>query len=170
MRFSVYDSKTNSTSLWEVAASGSNFHPLLPGWNSPAAECCGSWTRDGKYFVFQSARNGRVDIWAISQSRGLFDKNVVLPMQLTSGPLSLSSPVPSLDGKKLFVIGSQARGELVHYDSKTGQFTPYLSGISAEGVDFTRDGNWVAYEMFPESTLWRSRVDGSERLQLTFPP
>jgi Tol biopolymer transport system component len=75
-----------------------------------------------------------------------------------------------LDGKKLFVIGSQVRGELVRYDSKSRQFTPYLSGISAEGVEFTRDGNWVTYEVFPESTLWRSKVDGSERLQLTFPP
>ncbi len=170
VRFSVYASKINSSSLWEVAASGTNLHPLLPGWNNPAAECCGNWTRDGRYFIFQSSRNGRADIWAISQRVGLFRKNVLLPTQLTVGPLNFLSPVPSVDGKKLFVIGSQVRGELVRYDLKTRQFTPYLSGISAEGVDFTRDGNWVTYEVFPESTLWRSKVDGSERLQLTFPP
>jgi Tol biopolymer transport system component len=45
-----------------------------------------------------------------------------------------------------------------------------LSGISADFVDFSKDGRWFAYVAFPEETLWRSRVDGSERLQLTFPP
>src|SRR4029077_1821766 len=35
---------------------------------------------------------------------------------------------------------------------------------------FSRDGQWVAYVTFPDDILWRSRVDGSERLQLTYPP
>ena len=46
----------------------------------------------------------------------------------------------------------------------------YLSGISAESLAFSQDGQWVTYLSFPEGTLWRSKVDGSERLQLTFPP
>src|ERR1700675_47726 len=71
-RVSVYDSKTHSTFLWEVAASGSNLHPLLADWNNADSECCGNWTRDGKYYVFQSSRNGRTDLWAIPQKRGLF--------------------------------------------------------------------------------------------------
>ena len=170
LRFSMLDPQTNSTSLWEVAASGNNLHPLLPGWNNPAAECCGNWTLDGKYFIFQSSRNGRADVWAMRERGDLFHKKANLPMQLTTGPLNFTSSVPSLEGRKLFVIGSQPRGELVRYDSKSGQFTPYLSGISAEGVDFSRDGKWTAYEAFPESTLWRSKVDGSEKLQLTSPP
>jgi len=45
-----------------------------------------------------------------------------------------------------------------------------LSGISADFVDFSQDGQWITYVSIPENTLWRSRVDGSERLQLTFPP
>src|SRR5215831_8669042 len=35
---------------------------------------------------------------------------------------------------------------------------------------FSRDGNWVAYTSYPDHALWRSRADGSERLQLTYPP
>src|SRR2546422_7050397 len=31
-------------------------------------------------------------------------------------------------------------------------------------------GQWVTYTTYPESTIWRSKADGSERLQLTFPP
>ena len=34
----------------------------------------------------------------------------------------------------------------------------------------SNDGDWVAYVSYPEGALWRSRTDGSERLQLTFSP
>jgi Tol biopolymer transport system component len=80
------------------------------------------------------------------------------------------APTFSPDGKKLYVIGQQLRGELVRFDSKSRQWVPYLSGISAEFADFSRDGQWVTYVAFPEETLWRSRIDGSDRLQLTSPP
>jgi len=170
LRFTLNDPKTSSSALWEVLADGSKLHPLLPGWNNPTAECCGNWTRDGKYFVFSSQRNGRSDIWAWRENGGLFRKATRQPVRLTAGPMDTSGPVPSTDGMKLFVIGTQPRGELARYDSKSGQFAPYLSGISAEGVDFSKDGKWVVYSAYPESTLWRSHVDASERLQLTYPP
>jgi Tol biopolymer transport system component len=79
-------------------------------------------------------------------------------------------PVPSLDGKRLFAVGSQPRGELQRYNQKTQKFETYLSGISVDGVDFSKDGQWVTYTTYPEGSLWRSKADGSERLQLTYPP
>ena len=166
LRFTVADPKTQASSLWEVSAEGRDLHPLLPGWNNPAAECCGTWTPDGKYFLFQSSGN----IWAMREQGGLFRKGSREPMQLTNGPLKYLGPVPSKDGKRLFVIGSQPRGELARYDARTGQFVPYLGGISVSHVSFSKDGQWTTYSSFPEGSLWRSKVDGSERLQLTFPP
>ena len=50
------------------------------------------------------------------------------------------------------------------------QFSPYLAAISAEYAAFSKDGQWVAYVTYPEGTLWRSKVDGGERMQLTYPP
>src|SRR5450631_141519 len=50
------------------------------------------------------------------------------------------------------------------------QFVPYAKGISGDQVAFSRDGQWMVYVDFPSSVLVRSRVDGSERRQLTFPP
>ncbi len=84
--------------------------------------------------------------------------------------MNYSSPVPSVDGKRLFAIGSQPRGELERFNQRTQQFEPYMSGISAEGLDFSRDGQWVTYTSYPEGSLWRSKANGSQRLQLTFPP
>jgi Tol biopolymer transport system component len=84
--------------------------------------------------------------------------------------MSLSNPLPSKDGQRLFVIGQTYRGELTRYDSKSGQFAPFLGGISAEHVAFSKDGQWVAYVSFRDGILWRSKLDGSELLQLTYPP
>jgi Tol biopolymer transport system component len=89
---------------------------------------------------------------------------------LTSGPLSFVSPQPSLDGKRIFAIGDQPRGELERFDAKSGEFVPYLGGVSASDVRFSPDGQWVAYVTYPEQALWRSRIDGSDKLQLTRPP
>ncbi|MGA7927173.1 MAG: hypothetical protein WCA20_14415, partial [Candidatus Sulfotelmatobacter sp.] len=130
----------------------------------------GNWTPDGRYFVFQSLRNGRTDLWAIPEKGDFLHKANHAPVQLTSGPLSFHSAQPSLDGKRIFAIGEQPRGELERFDAKSGQFVPYLNGISAIDVSFSQDGQWVAYTTYPEYTLWRSRIDGSDRLQLTRRP
>ncbi len=151
--------------LWEASATSANVHRLLEHWHDPPDECCGRWTADGNYFVFQSNRQ----IWALAKKGTLLHPDPQ-PVQLTSSPLSLSSPIPGKDGAKLFVIGQTYRGELMRYDSKSAQFAPFLGGISAEYVDFSKDGQWVTYVSYREGTLWRSKIDGSERLQLTYPP
>jgi Tol biopolymer transport system component len=84
--------------------------------------------------------------------------------------MDFMGPVPSKDGRKLFVMGWQQRGELTRYDFKSREFVPFMSGISAEGPSFSRDRQWVAYTSIPGGNLWKSKMDGSERLQLTFPP
>jgi Tol biopolymer transport system component len=149
--------------LWEVPMEGGEIHPLVPGGASlhDDFQCCGSWTADGRYFVFAS----RGQIWALPRKGNRFHPNPD-PIQLTSSPMWLATPVPSKDGKKLFVNGSTSRGELLRYEAGSGQFVPFLGGISAEYMDFSRDGQWAAYVSYPEGTLWRSKVDGSERLQL----
>jgi eukaryotic-like serine/threonine-protein kinase len=169
LRFTVTDSKTGANSLWEVGSDGAGLHALLSGWNSLPHECCGNWTPDGRYFVFQSTRDGRINIWARREKQGLF-RGPSDPVLLTSGGMNSYAPVVSRDGKQIFVISAIPRGEVVRYDSSSRQFLPYLSGISAEDLDFSRDGRWVTYVAYPEGTLWRSKADGSERRQLTFPP
>jgi len=170
LRFTLSDPQTNNRSLWQAFADGSHLHPLLPGWNNPPNECCGNWTPDEKYFVFQAVRDGTANVWALRENAGLFRSTRPEPVQLTTGPINIGDPVPSRDGKRLFVEGWEPRAELVRYDAKSGQFAPYLSGISAMGLDFSRDEQWVAYNDYTQGTVWRSKVDGTQKLQLTFPP
>jgi Tol biopolymer transport system component/DNA-binding winged helix-turn-helix (wHTH) protein len=173
IRLTLVDTRTGLQSLWEATADGSGLHPLLPGWNAPPSECCGSWTPDGQYFVFQATRDEKTEIWAIRDRRSLFDfadQSKQAPFQLTSGQLSSLSPAVSPDGKKLYVIGRQLRGEVQRWDEREKQWVRFLGGISAEFVEFSPDRQWIAYVSFPEACLWKSRVDGTERTQLTFPP
>jgi Tol biopolymer transport system component/DNA-binding winged helix-turn-helix (wHTH) protein len=172
LRFTIVNAADASQSLWEVGADGKHLHPLLPGWNHPPAECCGVWTPDGKQFVFQAARDGKTEVWSLP-SRGPLDLlagSASVPIQLTSGQMNSLAPALSPDGRKLFVIGQELRGELQKYDAREQRFAPFLGAISADFVEFSRDGQWVLYIAFPGGTLWRSRADGTERLQLTFPP
>jgi Tol biopolymer transport system component/DNA-binding winged helix-turn-helix (wHTH) protein len=169
LRVTVTNSVTGFSSLWEVSADGNTAHSILAGWNRAPSECCGSWTPDGGYFVFQATRDGKTEIWSIRERRELpFSSSQ--PVRLTAGQMNSLAPMVSPNGKKLYVIGEQLRGELVHYSPNSREFVPYLSGISAEFFDFSRDRKWVTYVSFPDRILWRSRIDGSERLQLTAPP
>ena len=175
IRFNVIDPKTRISSLWQVLADGTNLHPLLASWRQSnrksdisglGGECCGRWTPDGKYFVFDSGGQ----LWALREKESLLRKVTREPLQLTSGAINYGFPIPSKDGRKLFAVAGLARGELVRYDAKSKAVEPFLSGISAQDVAFSKDGQWVAYVLYPEGTLWRSKADGSDRLQLSFPP
>jgi Tol biopolymer transport system component len=170
LRFTLGTAQTQSESIWEVHVDGSDLHAVLPGWHSPPSECCGVWSGDGRYYFFVSGAADSANIWAVREPAGLFHATPSKPLQLTNGPMSLAIPVPSPDGKKLFAEGYLPRGELVAYDLKSHQFLPFLSGISAGEMEFSRDGKWVTYVSYPDRTLWRSRADGSGRLQLTYPP
>ena len=152
--------------LLEVAADGTGLREIR---RLSEGEKNFRWTADGKYLVYQSGTGLQSDLWLLPIKTGRF-RHVGEPIRLTNGPLPYSFPCPGRDGKQIFALGTKQRGELVRYDMKSKQFVPFLGGISATDPTFSRDGRWVAYASYPDHTLWRSRSDGTERLQLTFPP
>jgi serine/threonine protein kinase/Tol biopolymer transport system component len=171
LRFTIQDTNQHTSSLWEVTADGHGLHAVLPNWNQPAQELGGTWTPNGDYFLFTSTRDHAQKIWARREKTPLFRKAAAEPTQLTVGPLMFSDPTPSLDGKKLFVIGQQRRFDLIGLNSKSQQqFSIYLPGVSAGEADIHPDGQSMTYVAHPELTLWRSKPDGSSRTQLTYAP
>jgi Tol biopolymer transport system component len=130
------------------------------------------WTPDGHYYVFRStAQNGAsADIFALAEPGGFLRKRSSIPVQLTFGPLAFAMGAITPDGSHLLVGGYSPRGELSRYDQQSKQIVPYLGGISANQVAFSRDGKWIAYINVADVTLWISRVDGTGKLQLTYPP
>jgi Tol biopolymer transport system component/DNA-binding winged helix-turn-helix (wHTH) protein len=170
VRFTVVDSATRATSLWEFTFADKKLRPLLPGWSNPTSECCGNWTPDGKYFVFQSNRVEGSNIWILPE-KSWIGGPAPSPSQLTAGPLNFIGPVPARHGDQVFFTGAHKRSQLRRYDAATRQFIPYLREIGMAGrTEFSRDGTRVAWVSTSDGGLWQSRLDGSQRLQLTSGP
>jgi Tol biopolymer transport system component len=174
VRFSVGDISRNTSSIWEVNSDGSGLHALLPDWHDVSSKCCGSWTADGRYYIFQGTENAvgsSGNLFGLAEPAGRFErKRVEQPIRLTQGSISFSHPVPAGDSKRIWTLGLSIRGAVVKYDPVSRKYLPFLAGISASDLDFSADGQWVTYVSIPEGTLWRCRIDGSQPKQLTFSP
>jgi Tol biopolymer transport system component/DNA-binding winged helix-turn-helix (wHTH) protein len=170
IRFDITDPKIDSNSIWEMDADGKDIHRVFPDWKESFFHGCGNWSPDGNYYYFLAGRGNAQAIWVMPERRSLLRRRAKGPSRLTSGPLRFNAPVPSSDGKRLFALGEEPRVELMRYDLQARRFDPFLPGLSAGPVDFSLDGQWMAYVSYPDMTLWRSRVDGSENMQLTFSP
>jgi eukaryotic-like serine/threonine-protein kinase len=169
-RLRITVGSVSHNSIVEFSSDGKHSRDVFAGWKQLADALQGAWTPDGKYYLFQTPHGSRVDLWATREEGDSFHKVNLQPTPLTAGPLSFVSPQPSVDGKRIYAVGVQQRAELDRYDSKSSQFVPFLGGISASSVTFSRDGQWVTYVSYPEGEIWRSRADGTEKLQLTQAP
>jgi Tol biopolymer transport system component/DNA-binding winged helix-turn-helix (wHTH) protein len=168
LRFTVGNKHVEQHTLWEARSDGSGIHEILTGMAGFPLRCCGEWSPDGRYYFFQTERNGASRIWVLPEMHSFWRKTPA-PVELTTVPPNFYMGGVSQDGKKLYVTASQPRAELVRYDSWSRQFVPYLSGISAGDVEASRDGLFFTYVRYPELALWRAKADGSEAAQLTGP-
>lgn len=164
-RILLEENRNDTNLLLEIASDGTGLREIL---KSGRNDCCYVWSSDGKYLLYSSGNGKQSDIWALPLG-GMLSRRSREPTRLTTGPTSFTEPFPSRDGKQIFVTGLKQRVELVRYDTKLHQFLPFLSGIPATEPTFSRDGKWVVYRSYPDRSLWRSRSDGSERMQLTSP-
>ena len=159
------DPKSEAGSVWEVPATGGHPHPLLIGGKNLGSVPV--WTPDGTYSLFLWGSKDALDIWAQRENCNPVRWRCRGPMRIAAGLGRYWDPIPSRDGKRLFVRGAQYKEDLVRYDMKSGTFAPYLADLQAADLDFSPDGKWIAYVRGPERTLWRSRTDGSNAAPLT---
>jgi len=149
-------------SVWECNHDGSGLRLVIDQSDGLIADP--NWTLDGQLYVYQRSTESKSDVWARPERVTLLRRS---PVPLAQGPLDLMYPRPSPNSERLFAISRNLKGELVRFDRNTHVSTPFLAGISAMDLNFSRDGRWVAYQQFPKHTLWRRRIDGTEALQLT---
>jgi Tol biopolymer transport system component/DNA-binding winged helix-turn-helix (wHTH) protein len=159
-----------SVRLMQSSPNGADVHPILAGWNDPPGECCATWTPDGKNLIFRSDQKGQEDLWILNEAGRWPWSKTPQPVRLTNGPTSFSEPLVTPDSKKIFALGLEPRGHVVRFDQRLGDFVPSSLPQHSFDLAFSPDGRWVAYISHPGLTLWRSRIDGSDRLQLTSLP
>ena len=152
--------------IWEVNSDGSHAHRLDPDW--PEDQMDGQWSADGKHFIFISSReNGPNNVYEMISPRWFEFWKKPTAVRLTSGELDILAASPSRDSTRLFIIGEIPQGAMRAYDPKQNRFAPFLNGMAAQEVVISPDKQWMVYTDYPRHYLWRSKLDGSEKLQLT---
>ena len=163
------DGKTSSDPMriFELNADGSNVHPLPLDWPSDADQRDGRWTADGRHFVFLSFRDGFSSTYELISPPWFEFWKKASAVRLTPEQMDVVAMTPARDSTNLLVIGRVAQGSMQAYAFKEQRFIPFLNGLAASSFVISPDRQWMVYADYPRHLLWRSRIDGSERLPLT---
>ena len=171
IRFSIDEDSPSRRSLWEMRSSGDQFGALVPlAKESMSEECCLSigWTSSGAFLADSLMARGNYHLWLnpAQAANGVQEP----PTALLSGDRESFAYefAPGPDSNSVFTLTqSPARGELIEFDQRSGHFTTLLPGVSGQFATYAPDSRFVAYVKTPEQTLWRSRADGTDSVQLT---
>ena len=164
LRFTIIDKETKLDSIWEVSADGSNLHAVKLNLPQPDGACCGRWSADGRYFLFNSTQDKIHSIWAIREKKHPWLSKPARPVQLTFAPYSYGGLIASEDPRRFYVWSGGEQMETARYYPASGRVQPLLPGIHSKDVKLSPDGNWLAFPIGRE--LYRSKVDGSMRQAL----
>lgn len=175
LRFTQMDPKEGTDSMWEIGVDGTGLHGVLPEGQRGPHEGSGTWLDNGKYFAFSSgvdlraslAVDSHASLWIMEERRGLLGNHSGTPVELTKGPIAFDHPAALLSDTHIFAIGSHNEYQLLRIDPKTSDKTAMLAESGATDMDFSLDGQWVVYAARENGTLWKSKIDGSGRVQLT---
>jgi Tol biopolymer transport system component len=170
-RIRFQTSQHNVDKIWDMNADGTGLHPVLPVWNEAALQADPAIAANGQYMVFVAGQNAvDWDLWFLRENNRVFGFRRPKPIRLTEGPLSVTHPEFTPDGRRIFYLGDSGQTQLVRLSQDSGEWRPYLGGMNAFQLDFSRDGLWVTYVAPPGHSVWCSRTDGSQARQLTIPP
>ena len=161
-------SSTKAT-VWEVDRVGKGLGHLLPDWDILYQGSWAFWTPDGEYLVAQTLHAGHAAPCIVRVSAGLFRRRGQ-PTLLGAAGINLGAQSMSPDRSRLYCGGlARPRYEIERFDVRSERLVPFLPDIAASTLDFAKDGQWVAY-VDDHKWLWKSRSDGSDKVQLTLPP
>jgi DNA-binding winged helix-turn-helix (wHTH) protein/Tol biopolymer transport system component len=174
LRFTQSNLVEGTDSMWEIGIEGKSLRRVLPGEEGGPHEGSGTWLAGGNYFAFSTGQDLRANLavdtqanlWLMEEKRSWFGSRSGDPIQLTKGPIAFDHPTATAGGSRVFAIGSHNEYQLLRIDPKTLTKTAMLAESGATDMDFSLDGQWVVYAARENGTLWKSRIDGSNRMQL----
>jgi WD40 repeat protein len=156
--------------IWQIKPDGGNPHPVISDWPENVSLWDGVWTPNGKHFVFRSDRGGHDAIYELLQPRWFEFWKKPRAVKLTAEQPEIGEMTPARDSTGLFFIGRVSQGAMYYYDEKEKHFFPFLDGLAASVFVISPDRQWMVYSDYPRGFLWRCRLDGSQKLQLTDSP
>ena len=174
LRFTQSNLVEGTDSMWEIGTEGKSLRRVLPGQQGGPHEGSGTWLASGNYFAYSTGQDLRANLavdtqanlWMLEERHGWLGTRGGDPIQLTKGPIAFDHPTAVANGTRVYAIGSHNEYQLLRIDPKTLTKTAMLSESGATDMDFSLDGQWVVYAARENGTLWKSRIDGSNRVQL----
>ncbi len=88
-------------------------------------------------------------------------------VRITGNQIPILASIPARDGNGLYVLARMDEGAMRAYDPHSEKLVPFLDDVSMVQFVISPDRQWMAYTEYPSRHLWKSRLDGSEKLQLT---
>ncbi len=171
IRFTLIDAadRKNPNVLWDINVDGTGLRRVFADNPDGSGNCCGKWLDDNTYVFQVLDHSGRCSLWLLREHPRVLGKRTRDLIKLSSDSFDVETPSPSLDGRRVFAVARRGP-ELAEYKGPGEGFVPYLGGIPAIEVAFSRDGHWVTYVSQPDRILWRARSNGSDAAPLTSAP
>lgn len=170
IRFTMVKREAGTQAIWEMAADGSDLHPILARGREPASQSAGQWTADGRYFLLSGCENYDCNLWGIREGWNWFRRSHHDPVQLTHGPDSLHVSIPTQTGSRVFAFSFRSHRELQKIEHQSHHGETSILNANADVASISPDGHLALYTDRPDGSLWRSSLDGTQRLRLTKPP
>lgn len=175
LRFTQIDLGRGTDEIWEISVDGQDVRQSFLNEKKEAHQGSGVWAKEGSYFLFVAGSDSHLNlavdtlsnIWAIRERGGLFGTASRLPTQITHGPVSYTQLTAPRSGTRIFALGTHPQYQLMRFDAGTDKSVRILEDAGATDVDYSPDGEWIVYALRQNGTLWKSRKDGSGRLELT---
>ncbi len=169
IRFVRNDPQRSTGEIWEIAPDGRNLRPVLPGWQNLPKQCCGTWTPDGRYFIFVEYSQSFPRMYILREKKEWWRRSPRGPFLLAAEATGSWSPLVGRDGTRVYYYGIGLQSELQILDVATQQYSAVLNEKHAAMLSVSRDGQRVAYIQVPSGVLWTSGFDGSAPRQIHLP-
>lgn len=165
LRVTLLNVDTNVFTPWEFApkkAEGAALNSFVSV--SLEENCCPdwSWSKSGRDFIYIRLDAERKAALLIRQP----GQNIGRSIKISD----VDYLAPGATDNHLYVlIANGYHGLLLKFDAKQGGFQTFLPGLVADCLAFSPDGQWMTYVVPSNKSLWRSRSDGSDAIQLSEP-
>ncbi len=166
LRLEVQDPSTDHVAIWDLllTARGETDVASLTPLDVSFKYCCESLA------MLDDSGRAFVSGWGLlPNSIALLDRRTSLSGSRFS-QVKLND-VPGLSGNlaldrehhKLFALSQTSNiREMLRFDPRSSSFMPFLPGVEASEIDYSPDGQWLAYTRVADQSLWVSRSDGSD--------
>ena len=175
LRFTQTDLTKGTDEIWEISADTRQLRRLFTHVSKEIHEASGAWAADGRYFLFTAGSDSHLNlavdtlsnVWSAREKSSFLGASAKSLDELTHGPVSFTQLAALRNGPRIFALGTHPQYQLMRFDPKEDKTIRILDDAGATDVDYSPDGEWIVYALRQNGTIWKSRKDGTGRLELT---